>query len=150
MLQSNIADSTNVWVILIGVLGLGVIMPLVLLGVDANVWLLAVVVAIGQFLAFIFTRSTRRVTMVRNSKSIHATYVGFVLFPVLSALGYTRLHSQFPSFSLSALTILTVVGMGLYLYVLGRHFINCRGDLQSPAGVKMTPLRHRHCEGSIT
>ena len=122
--QANIADGANVWVTLIGVLGFGVIMPVMLLGVDANVWLLAIFVAGGQFLAFIFTKSTQRINVERKGKTIHITYAGFVLFPVLSALGYAHLHSQFPSFAFSALTVLALVGMGLCLFVLGYHFIS--------------------------
>jgi len=120
--QANIADSANVWVTLIGVLGFGVIMPVALLGIDANAWLLGIIVAAGQFLAFIFTKSTRRVNAERKGKLIPVTYIGFVLFPILSALGYVRLHGQFPSFTLSVATILAVVWVGLYLYVLGLHF----------------------------
>ena len=121
--QANVADSANVWVTLIGVLGFGVIIPVMLLGIDANSWLLGIVIVVGQFLAFIFTKSARRTTVEHKGKFIPLTYIGFALFPILSALGYVRLYSQFPSFTLSVLTILAVVGVGLYLYALGVHFV---------------------------
>jgi len=124
LFQANVADSANVWVTLIGVLGFGVIIPVMLLGIDANSWLLGIVIAVGQFLAFIFTKSTRRISTERKGKLIPVTYVGFVLFPILSALGYVRLHGQFPLFTLSVPTILAVAGMGLYFYALGLHFAN--------------------------
>lgn len=123
MHQANIADSANVWVILIGVIGLGVILPVVLLGVDANAWLLGIVVAVGQFLAFIFTKSGHRISTNHKGKEIPLTHIAFVVYPVLSALGFVRLHSQFPSFTLSVLTILATMGIGLYLCRLGAHFI---------------------------
>jgi hypothetical protein len=124
MHQANIADSANVWVTLIGVLGFGVIIPVVLLGVDANSWLLGIVVAVGQFLAFIFTKSTRRTNVERKGKVINLTYCVFVLLPILSALGYVRLHGLFPSFTFSFLTVMAFVWVALYLYALGVYFID--------------------------
>jgi hypothetical protein len=120
--QANIADSANVWVTLIGVLGFGVVMPVVLLGIDVNSWLLGIVVAVGQFLAFIFTKSSRRTLTERKGKQINLTYFGFVLLSILSALGYIRLHGLFPSFTFSFLTVMAFVWVALYLYALGVHF----------------------------
>ena len=122
MHQANIADSANVWVTLIGVLGFGAIIPVVLLGIDANSWLLGIVVAVGQFLAFIFTKSTSTTNVERNGKVINLTYCAFVFSPILSALGYVRLHGLFPYFTFSFLTVMAFVGLALYLYILGRHF----------------------------
>ena len=124
MHQANIADSANVWVTLIGVLGFGLIMPVVLLGIEANAWLLGMVVAAGQFLAFIFTKSTNRVNVERKGKVINLTYCSFIISPILSALGYVWLHGLFPSFTFSFLTVMAFVGPALYLYVLGLHFIS--------------------------
>ena len=124
MHQANVADSANVWVTLIGVLGFGLIMPVVLLGIEANAWLLGMVVAAGQFLAFIFTKSTNRVNVERKGKVINLTYCSFIISPILSALGYVWLHGLFPSFTFSFLTVMAFVGPALYLYVLGLHFIS--------------------------
>jgi len=124
MHQANIADSANVWVTLIGVLGFSVILPVVLLGMDANSWLLGFFVATGQFLAFFFTKSTRRTFAKRKGKQINLTYCVFVLSPILSALGYVRLHGLFPFFTFSFLTIMAFILMVLYLCVLAVYFVD--------------------------
>ena len=124
MHQANIADSANVWVTLIGVFGFGAIIPVVLLGIDANSWLLGIVVAAGQFLAFIFTKSTRRISTKLKGKQVNLTYFAFVLFSILSALGYVRLHGLFPFFTFSFLTVMAFVLVALHLYALGVYFIN--------------------------
>jgi len=122
--QANIADSVNVWVTLIGALGFGVLLPVALLGVDTNAWLLGIAVAVGQFLALISTKSTERIIVERKGKQIPVTHIGFCLLPILSALAFVHMHNQLPSFNLSVVTVMALLGMALYLYVLGRHFLN--------------------------
>ena len=120
--QANIADSANVWVTLIGTIGLGVLLPILLLGLDTPAWAASIIVAIGGFLAFIFTKSTRRTTAQRKDTTINITYIGFVLLPIIAAVGYIYVHSKFPTFVFSILLIFAFIAMGLYLWALSLHF----------------------------
>jgi len=122
--QANIADSANVWVTLIGTIGLGIIMPVLLLGSDVNRWVAGFIVAVGGFLAFVFTKSTRRTTAQRKDKSINVTYIGFVLIPILAALGYVHVHTKLPTLQVSVVAIFAYIVILLYAWVLGLHLVN--------------------------
>ncbi|MCL2407565.1 MAG: hypothetical protein FWC95_06510 [Defluviitaleaceae bacterium] len=88
-LQMNIADSMNVWITLIGSAGLGIVLPVALLGMDISGWVIVPIITIMGVIAFIFTKSGIRFSIIGEHSS---NLIVFFQSSLIFAFSYLRIH----------------------------------------------------------
>ncbi|MCL2407564.1 MAG: hypothetical protein FWC95_06505 [Defluviitaleaceae bacterium] len=132
-LTSNIAESANVWISLMGSLGLGIVLPIALLNVDIGVWPLRLIVGFSAYLAFAFTKRSAKFNFSVKKSNLQIDVT--IWIAVIVAISYQTLHEYAAQFiadngygTINAIAthrlVRAGIGLGAYFITLAFLFIN--------------------------
>lgn len=123
--QASVADSADLWIILMGAFGFGFFVPIALLNVDIPWPLLFIAVTFSCFFSLRLTKNIN-IILNYNGKRIDQAVVYIALASLVASAFYLRLHDAYYNFFISEventgglwLSIIAAAVFGAYFCVL--------------------------------